>query len=77
MMKEFVGGMVQDIVNEGNKINTLARNKSADNLELKGKDRRNIFRKKEKGTPALNSPQRETSSTSSVNAVHGMSSFLF
>jgi Pleckstrin homology domain len=72
MMKDFVGGMVKDIAaNEGHKLKTM---KSAENLrDVKGKDgkeRKKIFRKKDKPTfPA--SPPREPSS-SSVNVVQGM-----
>jgi hypothetical protein len=69
MMKDFVNGMVKDIAIEGNKSNYLKPNKSSDNLEIKGKDRRNIFRKSHKPTTAA-SPPRE-SSINTVNVVHG------
>ncbi len=67
MMKDFVSGMVKDIANESQ----LTRNKSLDNLRVKdGKERRNIFKKKDKHSPSA-SPQREVSNTT-VNTAHGI-----
>lgn len=69
MMKDFVGGMVQDITNESQ----LTADKSSDNLRVKdGKEKRNLFRKKDKLTPA--SPHREVQNNV-VNIAHGIALF--
>jgi len=69
MMKDFVNGMVKDIAIEGNKPDSLKPNKSSDNLEIKGKDRRSIFKKSHKPTTPV-SPTRE-SNTNLVDVIHG------
>jgi hypothetical protein len=67
MMKDFVSGMVQDITNESQ----LTRDKSSNNLRVKdGKERRNLFRKKDKPAPNA-SPQREVINPA-VNTAHGI-----
>jgi len=66
MMKDFVSGMVKDIATESQ----LMRNKSSDNLRAKdGKEKRNIFRKKDKHSPSA--PQREVNN-STANVGHGI-----
>ena len=67
MMKDFVSGMVKDIANES----PLTRDKSSDTLRVKdGKERRNLFRKKDRPAPFA-SPQREVNN-SAVNISHGI-----
>lgn len=71
MMKDFVSGMVQDIMNESQ----LRSDKSSNNLRVKdGKERRNLFRKKDKPAPTASPPQREVNNPA-VNTAHGI--FLF
>ena len=73
MMKDFVKGMVKDIVTDKFGQPSLTTKKSADNLrEMRtkdGKDRMKMFRKKDKVTPP-GSLAKDLSSTS-LNVVHG------
>jgi hypothetical protein len=76
MMKEFVGGMVQDVSQEAKRPKLLTVKKSTDNLhdqssKLKeGKHSRNIFKKKDK-PPQLVSPSRELPVDPVSMALHG------
>lgn len=77
MMKDFVGGMVQDIANDKSGQPSLTTKRSADNLRdaktKDGKERMKMFRKKDKPTsPGL--PAKDLSS-SSLSVAQGKSSY--